>query len=316
MEVIYAFNRYTDDLIDDAPESMSESELYALLDNWQNAVDWALGTAPEFLPCPSLEELKNAFPGLTGVEYLPAVRYMVDKFDIPRPVFSEVITGVSADIASQGADISSGGFAEYEDFADYCHQVATSVGFASLAIWGTKDPLFSDHVVKAAKACGIAIQLTNILRDLREDMLKGRFYIPTSELQLMQITKKQIFSLMEYEKSGRKAPRPKKSDNAYDVYAEKEFQSQVESFYQKFDRLIAKQLDRVETNFLIGADLYSIVQPDARRAFGMIWDVYYRLFKKIRRRPRLILTRKVRLSKLEKLRLVLRWKFLPPKSLG
>lgn len=314
MVVIYAFNRYTDDLVDDASEFIPPEEQYALLDDWQNAVDWALGSSvenaetSEFSPCPTLEEMRQAYPDLSGVELLPALRFMVDKFDIPRPVFSEVIYGVRS-------DVESGRFWEYEDFADYCHQVATSVGVASLAIWGTKEPLFSDHVVKEAKACGIAIQLTNILRDLREDMLKGQFYLPQSEMQLAQITEKQILSLMEYEKAGRKKPRPKKGDNPYDVFAENEFQSQLETFYKRFDRLIAKQLDRVETNYLIGADLYGIVQPDARKAFGMIWDIYYHLYQKIRRRPRLILARKIRLSRFEKIRLWLRWKFFPPKKL-
>ena len=316
MEVIYAYNRYTDDLIDTAPESLSVEEKHALLDHWQSALDWTLNafieseTAKEpaegQYPFPTIQELKAAFPQIPGVDLLPALRFVVDKFNIPKPVFSEVILGVRTDIEPNR-------FPEYEDSADYCHQVATSVGVASLAVWGTKEPLFSNAVVKAAKACGVAIQWTNIVRDLKEDLLeKDRFYIPQSELQMVGMTERQLIGLIEYATGG----NAKKSKNSQDQFAESEFQSQVEAFYTKYDRLIEKELDRIETNFLIAADLYEIVNKDARRSFGAVWDVYYRLYKKMRRNPRKILSKRIQLGFFDKLRLFFRWRFFPPRHLG
>ena len=316
MEVVYAYNRYTDDLIDAAPESLSVEEKHALLDDWQAALDWTLNAFVESetakepaegqYPFPTIAELKAAYPQLPGVDLLPALRFVADKFGIPKPVFSEVILGVRTDIEPNR-------FPEYEDSADYCHQVATSVGVASLAIWGTKEPLFSDTVVKAAKACGIAIQWTNIVRDIKEDLLeKDRFYIPQSEIQRAGITEKQILGLIEYETGGKRV-KVKKADQ--DTFGESEFQSQLEAFYTKYDRLIEKELDRIETNFLIAADLYEIVNKDARRSFGTVWDVYYRLYKKMRSNPRKILSKRVRLNFFDKLRLFFRWRFFPPRHL-
>ena len=285
MMVLYAFNRYTDDLIDSAPGSTPTAEKHALLDDWQAALHRTMEASP------SLSELQSAFPRLSGVEYLPALRFIADRFGIPKPVFSEVILGVRADIEPIR-------FSEYEDADDYCHQVATSVGIASLAIWGTSEPLVSPQVAKAAKACGLAVQWTNIVRDLKEDLLeRNRFYFPQSELRLAGITEKQLIDLIEQETGG-KSTR----------------QKTAEEDFAKYDRFIEKQLDRIETNFLVAADLYPKVNQDARRSFGMIWDTYYRLYQKIRRHPRKILSRRIRLGTLEKVRLFCRWKIFVPKG--
>ena len=286
MMVIYAFNRFTDDLIDSAPESTPTAEKHALLDDWQAALHQAMEASP------SLSELLSAFPRLSGVEYLPALRFIADRFGIPKPIFSEVIRGVRADIAPVR-------FSEYEDADDYCHQVATSVGIASLAIWGTKEPLASPQVAQAAKACGLAVQWTNIVRDLKEDLReRNRCYFPQSELRLAGITEEQLIDLIEYE-TGDKLTR----------------KNVAEEDFAKYDRFIERQLDRIEANFLMAADLYPKVNQDARRSFGMIWDTYYRLYQKIRRHPRKILSQRIRLGTFEKLRLFCRWKIFLPKKL-
>lgn len=326
MKVVYAFMRYTDDLIDLHPEESIEKKA-DFLDRWESAVHWALdsvldgaeregpgfppkspdeepqGPPPEY---PAFRELQDAYPDLQGIGILPALRFIVDQYDIPKAVFSEVLYGVRTDIQPTR-------YAEFEDCADYFHAVATSVGVASLAIWGTKKPLFSPEIVKQTKACGIAIQLTNVLRDLVEDLRNERFYLPQSELQLYGLTERQILSLSEYHQSGTKHSS---NSSHNDRFAEKEFFSQVDSFYRKFDRFIGKQLDRIETHYLMAADLYQEVNRDSRRSFGMIWDAYYRLFKNIRKNPRAILVRRVKLGFYQKLRLALRWKFFPPRTLG
>lgn len=317
MEVLYAFMRYTDDLVDLA-QGVSPEEIYANLDDWQQAIDWALTSSleeaepqeqnevPPPTPFPRLQELQQAFPQLTGVEILPALRYTVDRFGIPLQVFSEVLYGVRSDVVPAR-------FREYEDCADYCHAVATSVGVASVAIWGTKKDMFAPDIVKKIKACGIAVQLTNIVRDLIEDLRNERFYLPQEELQLAALTEKQILSLSDFRNSGGKA---KKNFSQAERFAENEFQSQLDQFYTKFDRFIAKELDRIETHYLIASELYEWVNRDSRKAFGMIWDAYYRLYLTIRKNPRAILDRKVKLGFFQKLRLALRWTFFPPRHLS
>ncbi|MGL6195545.1 MAG: phytoene/squalene synthase family protein [Thermoguttaceae bacterium] len=298
MEVLYAFMRYTDDLVDAVPQA-APAEKHAALDSWESAVFHSLENSV------SISELKTNFPGIDGVEILPALKFIVEKYSIPTQVFGEVLDGVRSDIEPIN-------FEEFQDCADYCHQVATSVGFASLAIWGTSDAIFSAEIVKAAKACGIAVQMTNIIRDLNEDLNNARVYLPLSDLKSAGITGKQILDLCEYQKSGKKAKKPK---NATERFADEMFQNQRDSFYFKFDNLMEKELGRVETYYFVAAELYGKIHKDSRRAFGMIWDSYFRIFKKIRKNPRVVLKRRVRLSFVEKLRLFLRWSFLPPKRL-
>ena len=313
MEVLYAFMRYSDDIVDANDASVDDK--YATLDQWQNALDWILesvGVAPDAdpppSPVPTIVELTEAFPNLAdGLELLPALRYIVDKYRIPKPVFSEVLLGVRS-------DIQPAGFAEFEDCADYCHMVATSVGVASLAIWGTKEPLFSPTIVKAAKANGIAIQLTNIVRDLAGDLCSGRCYLPQIELQHVGFTERQLLDLVEYESGNNKRKSGSRSPEEH--FAASEFESQLETFYNRYDKLIEKELDRIETHFLVAGGLYSHIEKDARRSFGIIWDTYYRLYKKMRRNPRKIMSKKFRLGLFDKTMLYLRWKFFPPRHLG
>ena len=313
MEVLYGFMRYSDDLVD--ANGASADEKYAMLDQWQNALDWMLesvgvpadsSTSPT--PIPTLAELTEAFPDLSsGLGLLPALRYIVEKYNIPKPVFSEVLLGVRS-------DIQPAGFNEFEDCADYCHMVATSVGVASLAIWGTKEPLFSTPIVKAAKASGIAIQLTNIIRDLAEDMRAGRCYLPKIELQHAGLTERQLLDLIEYESGNDKQKAADRSPEEH--FAANEFQSQLETFYGKYDKLMERELDRIETHFLVAGRLYDSIEKDARRSFGVIWDTYFRLYKKMRRNPRKIMSKNFRLGFYEKMMMYFRWKFFPPRHLN
>lgn len=101
-----------------------------------------------------------------------AVADAARRYPVPIEAFEDLIDGVEMDLAG----------VEYQDFADltvYCHRVAGSVGRLCLAIFGAHDdpraPQFADQL-------GIALQQTNILRDIREDLLMGRVYLPSTEL--------------------------------------------------------------------------------------------------------------------------------------
>lgn len=318
MEIFYAYNRFTDDLVDQPdfdpktgrPIETNVRRKRQKLNQWVGALEAALGTLGTDdvgIADPNDEtafrNLEQRFPGCEGLELLPALKMIIGKFNIPREPLFHLIDGVDSDIEPRR-------FETFDDCADYCHQVATSVGFASLAIWGTEKPLFSDPVVHAAKACGIAFQWTNILRDLLEDYHDGRIYLPQSELQRFGLTEKQFGSLLDRKSWDEQKQKPKDL-SSFDHYAHEDMIQQMKNFEEKFDKLLAHQFGRCEIYFSNATPLFHLIRPDCRKVFGMMWSRYYALFQKMRSKPLRITKGRTALSSLQKLRLFLRWKFLP-----
>ncbi len=152
MCALYAFLRHTDDLAD---EPGPAAEKARALESWRRALDAALaGDA-------------GAWPGL------PALADTVARHAIPPHLLHEVIEGVSMDIQPRG-------FATFDELADYCYHVASVVGLCCLHIWGYRSE--GGEAERLAEHCGIALQLTNILRDVRDDAREGRIYLPREDL--------------------------------------------------------------------------------------------------------------------------------------
>jgi phytoene synthase len=322
MEILYAYTRFTDDLADQPdidPQNgtilpTSARRKLQKLNQWVAALEATLGSLNGDKPIitnseqdTAFQALEQKFPGCTGLKLLPALKMIVDRFNIPREPLFHLIDGVESDIEPHD-------FETFEDCADYCHQVATSVGFASLAIWGTKTPLFSEPVIRAAKACGIAFQWTNILRDLVEDYHNNRIYLPQNELQRCGLTANQFGSLLDRKSWNEQKKKPTNLSN-YDQYAFHEMIRRMEEFEQKWNKLIQIQLERCEIYYLNAAPLYQLIQPDSRRVYGLMWNRYYKLFRKIQNNPQQIVHGKIQLSMFQKLRLLLRWKLLPAKRI-
>ncbi|MDR2643067.1 MAG: squalene/phytoene synthase family protein [Planctomycetaceae bacterium] len=318
MIILYAYTRFTDDLVD-VPEidpstgvllPVSTRRKRQRLNQWCAALEAALGKIDGTVAqidnaenSARFEKLSEQFPSCTGFVLLPAVKMIVDKFHIPIHPFFHLIDGVDADIETRR-------FGTFDDVADYCHQVATSVGFASLAIWGTVKPLFSDEVVHAAKATGIAFQLTNILRDMVEDFRDGRLYLPMDEITRFGLTENQFGSLLNRDTWN--TEKYNKNNNKQDEFSLAERIEQMEKFEDKFDQILNKQFERCEIYYTNSAQLYQLINPQCRKVFGMMWSRYHTLFRIMKRNPKLILrNKKITLSKLQKLKLYLQWKLLP-----
>lgn len=153
MCALYAFNRHTDDLADAEGPSIARR---AALDGWRRDLDHALdGDA-------------HAWPGL------PALADAVARHAIPPRHLHAVIDGVAMDLEPRP-------FATFDDLYAYCYRVASAVGLSCLHIWGYHSD--GGRAESLAEACGIALQLTNILRDVREDAQAGRTYIPQEDLR-------------------------------------------------------------------------------------------------------------------------------------
>ncbi|WZO99905.1 phytoene/squalene synthase family protein [Isosphaeraceae bacterium EP7] len=160
MCALYAFMRRTDDIADSpGPEAGRR----AALDAWRIELDDALdGRIPA-----------GSWPGM------PALAETVHRHAIPGSLFHDVIDGVAMDLDPQP-------FANFDDLRGYCYRVASAVGLCCLHIWGYQSD--GGRAESMADSCGVALQLTNIIRDVREDALNGRVYLPTAEMIRFGVT--------------------------------------------------------------------------------------------------------------------------------
>ncbi len=152
MCALYAFLRRTDDLADQPGPAAEKAEA---LGAWRLELEAAL--AGENPPWPGLLALSDT----------------VSRHAIPVQLLHEVIDGVSMDIQPSR-------FVNFADLADYCYHVASVVGLCCLHIWGYRSD--GGKAEKLAEECGVALQLTNILRNLGADARDGRIYLPEDDL--------------------------------------------------------------------------------------------------------------------------------------
>ncbi|HJZ59112.1 MAG TPA: phytoene/squalene synthase family protein, partial [Gemmataceae bacterium] len=150
MDTLYAFMRVTDDLADE-PGGGRQA-----LGRWRAA-------------------LAGALRGEFSHPVHPALRDTVERFDIPPRDLFDVIDGVETDLEPVR-------FATFADLYPYCYRVASAVGLACVRVWGLRPGASHADAGPPAEAAGIAFQLTNILRDLGEDLARGRVYLPQDEL--------------------------------------------------------------------------------------------------------------------------------------
>ena len=157
MCAIYAFMRYCDDLSDD--ENVPDRA--AAIARWRGDLELALdGHAPDH-------------------PLWPAFADSVARYKIPHQYFFDMIDGVSSDLEPRVIQT-------FDELYRYCYQVASVVGLTVIHIFGFEDP----RALDLAEKCGIAFQLTNILRDVREDSEKGRVYIPAEDLSRFGVSTK------------------------------------------------------------------------------------------------------------------------------
>jgi phytoene synthase len=152
MCAIYAFMRYCDDLSDEPGANR------AAIDQWRAALDQALAGRTEAHPV------------------LPAFLDTVTRYQIPPRYFHEMIDGVASDLEPRRLDT-------FAELYRYCYLVASTVGLTIIHIFGYNSP----DALPLAEKCGVAFQLTNILRDIREDAGRGRVYLPVEDLERFRV---------------------------------------------------------------------------------------------------------------------------------
>jgi 15-cis-phytoene synthase len=155
---VYAFCRFIDDIADD--ESIREPAL--LLKRWR-------------------EELHRVYADMPTRALSRALADSVRRFKIPRELFEEIIAGVEMDLSRK----------RYQTFAElrpYCYRVASALGLICIEIFGYRNPSAKLY----AENLGLALQLTNILRDVREDAARGRIYLPLEDLARFNVGEDEI----------------------------------------------------------------------------------------------------------------------------
>ena len=150
VRVLYAFCRVTDDLVDKAATADADAPA-------SNLAAWRARA----LAAPHADDvLLNAWYGVRA------------QYHIPSTYVRQLIDGI-------GSDLTTKRYATFEDLAKYCYGVASTVGLMAMHIIGYRDGAAIPYAVKL----GVALQLTNILRDMGEDFRQGRVYVPQEDLE-------------------------------------------------------------------------------------------------------------------------------------
>jgi phytoene synthase len=244
---LYDFCRRTDDIIDN---SNSPEEQSVALREWR-------------------EQLVHSLNGKSKDPRLLEISSVARRFHIPEGLFLELIDGV-------GMDITKKRYETFDELCPYCYRVASTVGLMSIEIFGYRHPEAKQYAINL----GIALQLTNILRDLRVDLRSGRFYLPQEDLRRCGYSEGDLLS--------------RKVNHS--------FQTLIQ-----FECARARRYFQMARSFLRLDDLRSLYPAEAMAC------IYERLLAGIEKDPKQLYRREVRLSSLSRLGIALdtwmRYKF-------
>jgi len=238
MCALYAFMRYSDDLSDEPGASREAME------QWR---------------CALVDALAGKFDAYAA---WPAFFDTVERYHIPHEYLFQMIEGVTSDLEPHA-------LRTFDELYRYCYQVASVVGLCTIHILGFRSP----EAPALAEKCGVAFQLTNILRDVREDAARGRVYLPAEDLQRFGVDPSDL------------CRRP--LDGA-------------------FTRLMEFETARARAYYRESQPLISLVDRRGRSALRALIGIYSRLLARIEERHFDVCTQRVSLSVPEKCWIVLR----------
>lgn len=235
----YAFCRVADDLADEGTDSV-EQKLVSL-DAWQRELDAAYDGQPTELITIALADA-------------------LQHFAIPKSAFIALIDGCRQDMVKTR-------YETFEELLHYCDLVATSISDISLAIFGYKTP----KALEYGRNLSTALQLTNVTRDVGDDITRDRIYIPAEELRQFQVDERELKARAENE---------------------------------RVQALIEFQIARAERYFREAEPLLRELEFDARFPTLLMGGVYATVLAKLREDPLLAVRSRLSLSRLQKLRVI------------
>jgi 15-cis-phytoene synthase len=250
MCAIYAFMRYCDDLSDEpgvnleaGPGATPEARR-AAIDRWR-------------------AEMEDALEGRFSPHPLwPAFHHTVRRFGIPHEYFHAMIDGVLSDLDPRR-------FQTFDELYRYCYQVASVVGLTVVHIFGFD----TRSALPLAEKCGVAFQLTNILRDIREDAALDRVYLPAEDLRRFGVSEDDL-------RAGNRN--------------------------EAFLRMMRFEAARARAYYNESQPLLDLIHPRSRPSLWALVTIYSSLLERIERSNYDVFRRRVRLSALEKSWIVVR----------
>jgi 15-cis-phytoene synthase len=250
---VYAFMRRCDDIADDVTLSLPERR--QKLDVWLEA----------------LHRVQQGQP--TDDPILLALTDAQRRYAIPAGLLDELAHGTASDVeetpealpgAVPGVTVQ---YATFEDLRRYCYSVASVVGLVCIHIFGYRDP----EAEPLAERCGLAFQLTNIIRDVKEDAGMGRVYLPVEDLAQFGLSASELIA----------SPDP-----------------------ARFRPLLTLEADRAREFYASGDQLIPYISEDSQPALWVLVNIYRSLLEKIAEKQYDVFTAKVSLSRWEKLKVL------------
>jgi 15-cis-phytoene synthase len=250
---VYAFMRRCDDIADDM--SLLPLERQQRFAAWFDAFHQAQAGRP------------------TDEPVLLALTDAQRRYNIPVELLDQLAYGTAMDVDAEADDrllcesahpIVTVRYRTFDDLRLYCYRVASVVGLVCIRIFGYRDPAAEP----LAERCGLAFQLTNIIRDVKEDAAAGRIYLPEEDLARFQISPADLLS---------------GSDPA------------------RFRPLLAMEADRAREFYRAGDELIPLVSEDSQPALWVLVTIYRRLLEKIALRQYDVFSGRISLSRREKL---------------
>ena len=258
---LYAFMRLIDDVSDEGADLAAKQRGLA---RWRAALDLSVNGQGQAID--GSAAVASPFAALPGAaEVLPALVDTIERYKMPPRYLHDLISGAEMDLTIQT-------YPSFERLREYCYRVAGTVGLTCTHIFGFRDP----RALELAEKLGLAFQLTNMIRDVKEDVSLGRVYLPEEDLAHFGISKDDltrgetslgVCELLRFE-----------ADRAWKLYEE-------------------------------GADLFGLVAEDSQATLWLLVHTYSSLLARIESTDFAVFNGRVRLTKAEKLKLVAKARF-------
>jgi phytoene synthase len=245
MTALYAFARLTDDMGDAVRQPQQN---LSRLQQWRIATESALAAS---------QPTENATISADERLVLIALADSCRRYQIPSEHLLGIIDGVIADQTINR-------YQTWAELRHYCYLVAATVGLACIPIWGCRSPVSQ----AAAIECGIAFQLTNILRDIREDAANGRIYLPIEHWQKFGVEESDFLA----------------KQTSAEMMA-----------------MLTATFALARASFAAGWPVYESLTPEGQRMFSMMWRTYRSLLHELEQQPARILERRISLPLTSKL---------------
>jgi phytoene synthase len=248
---VYAFMRHADDISDTPGFTNSEKRL-------------------------KLEALMESFHAVdagrpTDDPVLLALSHARQRYKIPVHLLEKLVYGTTMDLEFAPQEPNSNQpvviYRTFEELYQYCYHVASVVGLVCIRIFGYHNP----QAEKLAERCGIAFQLTNIIRDVKEDAAMGRIYLPADELKQYGLTVADIAAGIDH---------------------------------ARIQPLLRLQAERARDFYKSGRELVEYIDDDSRPALWTLVEIYSRLLEKITKLDYNVFGEKIRLTTSEKLKVL------------